>query len=236
MNINIEGLIKVYGEKTVLNIDRLTLIKGKIYGIIGSNGAGKSTMLRIAAGLEEATLGKILYNKDHLSEKILRNITYMSQRPYLLRTSVFNNIAYPLKIRKYDKRTIENKVENIMKELKVSDLSSQLAVSLSGGESQKVALARALVFEPKILLLDEPTANIDPNSIELIEKAILKRNKENGMTTIIITHNMGQARRLCDEVIFMDKGKIAEQGNAEQVILNPQNNITKRFLSIYIMH
>jgi len=235
MNINLEGLIKVYEEKTVLNIESLTLEKGKIHGIIGSNGAGKSTMLRIIAGLEEATVGKILYNKNQLNQKILRDITYMGQRPYLLRTSVFNNIAYPLKIRKYDKETIKKKVEDIMMELQLFDLRSQLATSLSGGESQKVALARALVFEPQFLLLDEPTANIDPNSIELIEKAILKRHKEKGMTIAIITHNMGQARRLCDEVIFMSKGKIEEYGSAKQVILNPKNNLTKRFLSLYIM-
>ncbi|WP_432665917.1 ATP-binding cassette domain-containing protein [Wukongibacter baidiensis] len=234
MDIRIEGLVKIYGERTVVNIENMTLEKGRVYGVIGPNGAGKSTMLKIVAGLEDSSRGKTLYNENPLNDEILKNITYMSQRPYLLRTSVFNNISYPLKIRKYDKRDIEDKVNEIMKELGISDLSSQLATSLSGGESQKVALARALVFEPEILLLDEPTANIDPNSIELIEKVIAKRNTEKGMTAIIITHNMGQAKRLCDEVIFMDKGKVVECGKSEKLISNPQKDETKRFLSLYI--
>lgn len=235
MDINVKSLNKVYGNKAVVNIDTLTLSKGKIYGIIGPNGAGKSTLLRIMAGLEDATAGRMFYNESLLNDRILRNVTYMDQRPYLLRTSVFNNIAYPLKIRKYDKKTIENKTREIMGEFKIGDLSSQLATSLSGGESQKVALARALVFEPQLLFLDEPTANIDPNSIELIEKVILKRNREKGMTPIIITHNMAQAKRLCDEVIFMDEGKIIEFGESKQVILDPQKESTRKFLSIYAM-
>lgn len=235
MDIKVERLTKVYVDKAVVDIDSLTIDKGNIYGIIGPNGAGKSTMIRIIAGLEEATNGKISYNGRSLDAEYSKNITYMKQRPYLFRTSVFNNIAYPLKIRKYDKKTIERRVNDIMEEFKVSDLRGQLATSLSGGESQKVSLARALVFEPKILLLDEPTANIDPNSIELIEKIISKRNKEKKMTTIIITHNIGQAKRLCHRVIFMREGKIVEYGSADQVILAPQNNATKRFLSIYSM-
>lgn len=235
MDIKIENVKKVYSDRVVLNINSLSLEKGKIYGVIGPNGAGKSTMLRIIAGLEEATNGKIFYNNNKLKDSTIKNLTYMSQRPYLLRTSVFNNIAYPLKLRKYKKEIIDERVIDIVKEFNVFDLRYQLATSLSGGEAQKVALARALVFEPKLLLLDEPTANIDPNSIELIEKEILKRNKEKNMTTIIITHNMGQARRLCDEIIFMKEGKIIEQGKVNQVISNPKNSETKRFLSLYTM-
>lgn len=234
MDITIESLNKKYGDRVVLNIDSLSLENGKIYGIIGPNGAGKSTMLRIIAGLEDTTSGSVLYN-NMLKDSVIKSITYMRQRPYLLRTSVFNNIAYPLKLRKYKKDIIDEKVIDIVKEFNLFDLRNQLATSLSGGEAQKVALARALVFEPKLLLLDEPTANIDPNSIELIEKEILKRNKDKNMTTIIITHNMGQARRLCDELIFMKEGKIVEHGKANQVISNPQNNETKRFLSLYKM-
>lgn len=235
MNITIENLEKIYGDRVVLNVNSLSLKKGKIYGIIGPNGAGKSTMLRIIAGLEEADRGKILYNNNRLNDGTIKNLTYMSQRPYLLRTSVFNNIAYPLKLRKYEKEIIDKKVIALVKEFNVFDLRYQSAISLSGGESQKVALARALVFEPKLLLLDEPTANIDPNAIELIEKQILKRNKEKNMTTVIITHNMGQARRLCDEIIFMKEGEIVEYGKADQVILNPKSSDTKKFLSLYIM-
>lgn len=235
MDIKIESLVKIYGERTVVNLENITFEKGKIYGIIGPNGAGKSTMLKMIAGLEDFTAGNILYDEGLLNDRILKNITYMSQRPYLLRTSVFNNIAYPLKIRKYDRSIIDNRANEIMEELGIFDLRYQLATKLSGGESQKVALARALVFEPELLLLDEPTANIDPHSIEVIEKAILRRNKEMGMTVIIITHNIGQANRLCGEIVFMNQGMAIEYGEAKQLILNPQSDETKRFLSLYIM-
>ncbi len=212
MEINIEGLVKVYEERTVLNVDALFLESNKFYGIIGPNGAGKSTLLRMIAGLEPNTKGEILYNRSPLNEKMLRQVTFMSQRHYLLGTTVFNNIAYPLKIRKYAKEAIENKVKEIMMALQLVDLKDQLATKLSGGESQKVALARALVFEPQLLLLDEPTANIDSVSMNLIEKAILKRKEDESGTTIMITHDIDQARRLCDEVIRMEKGQVKANG------------------------
>ncbi len=235
MNIKIENLIKVYNEKTVVNVDSISLESGKIYGIIGPNGAGKSTLLRILAGLEEISKGVCLYDKQRLKDETMKNITYMSQKPYLLRSSVYNNIAYPLKLRRYDKQIIDKNVSSIMKEFNVYELREQLATSLSGGESQKVALARALIFKPELLLLDEPTANIDPNSIELIEQAIISRNKEKAMTTIIITHNIGQAKRLCDEIVFMKDGIIEEFGEAKQVIHKPKRDTTKKFLSLYTM-
>lgn len=204
MDILIENLTKKYENKTVLSINKQSFISGKLYGIIGPNGAGKSTLLKIIAGIESKTNGIILYNGKTLNDKIIKNVTYMSQTPYLLRTSIFNNIAYPLKVRKYTKRDINIKVNEIINELGLSDLKEQLATSLSGGESQKVALARAIVYEPEVLLLDEPTSNINPDTIESIEKIIQKRNKKNNMTTIIVTHNMDQAQRLCNEVITIN--------------------------------
>lgn len=235
MDIILKNLRKVYNHKTVLDIKSLYLKEGKVYGIIGPNGAGKSTMLRIIAGLEEATMGKVFYDDKKLIDAVIKKITYMSQRPYLFRKSVTNNISYPLKLRKIEKEVVDKRVKEIMREFNVFDLKNQLATSLSGGESQKVALARALIFKPEVLLLDEPTANIDPNSIEIIEKAIMKRNKEKNMTTIIITHNMGQAKRLCDEIIFIKDGFIKEHGKTDDIIFRPKNHETKRFLSLYTM-
>lgn len=235
MDIRLENLTKIYDEKTVLSVSSLNLKKGKIYGIIGPNGAGKSTLLKIIAGLDEASYGMSLYNDQQLSEDMRKNITYMNQKPYLLRSTVYSNIAYPLRLRKYEKQVIDKNVNDIMKEFNITELSGQLATSLSGGESQKVSLARALVFKPELLLLDEPTSNIDPNFLELIEKAIINRNREKVMTTIIITHNIVQAKRLCDDIVFMKDGNIIEYGKAEQVILNPIKEETKRFLSLYTM-
>lgn len=230
MDIHINGLTKAYEGKTVLNIESLCFNEGRGYGIIGPNGAGKSTLLKIIAGLEEKDQGVVYYNDEMLTENLRKKITYLSQSPYLFRTSVFNNIAYPLKVRKVSKTVIESKVIDIMKELNVYELRNQLATSLSSGESQKIVLARALVFEPELLLLDEPTANIDPQTIEVLEQAILKRNKQNKMITITITHNIGQVHRMCNEVIYIEKGKVIDQGASEKVLSNPLNPFIEYYL------
>lgn len=219
MEIMIRNLTKDYGDRTVLNIDSLLFENNKFYGIIGPNGAGKSTLLRIISGLEQYSAGDIWYDKCELHEKLYKDITYMSQRHYLMRTTVFHNIAYPLKLRKVPKNIIERKVNQIMQELQLEALKDQLATKLSGGESQRVALARALVFEPKLLLLDEPTANIDPEAMKLIENMILKRHSDKIGTTIMVTHNIGQAKRLCDEILMINQGKLEISIDTNDVFL-----------------
>lgn len=232
MNIDFKNVVKNYGEKFELNITDYKFKKGRIYGIIGPNGAGKSTMLKIIGNLEELHSGDILYDEKALSTEILKKMTYLTQKPYLFSTTVFNNIAYPLKFRKYKRSDIDYLVNKTMKEFQIEDLSQQLATSLSGGEAQKVALARALVFQPELLLLDEPTANIDPNSIEQIEKIILKNNREKNTTILFITHNVGQAKRICEEIVFVDKGRIIESGKTESVLFKPKTFEAKRYLSL----
>lgn len=207
MNIQVTNLIKKYQDKTVVDMNSIEFLSGNIYGVTGDNGAGKTTLLKIIAGLESHDLGNIVYNNQPLGPSLMKKITYLSQTPYLMRSSVYENIIYPLKIRNVDGKTIERKAFEIMEELQVTELRDQLATQLSGGESQKVALARALVFDPEVLLLDEPTASIDPATIEIIEVAIKKRNKLQNMTIIMISHNMDQVKRMCDEVVYMKKGK-----------------------------
>lgn len=237
---NYETSVNVYNGYTkrrvkelhpVLKIDGFVFESNKIYGIIGPNGAGKTTMLKIIAGVTNSSSGQVFYDEMKLNEQVRKTITYASQRPYLLKETVFNNIAYPLKLRKINKSKIKSKVERIMAEFEIYHLRNQKATNLSGGEAQKVALARALVFEPELLLLDEPTANIDPNFVELIENAILARNKKKQITVIIATHNVGQARRLCDEVVFIKAGKIVENGKADEMILKPKEEEMKKFLA-----
>ena len=207
MDINITNLLKKYHDKAVVDIDHTQFSSGTIYGITGDNGAGKTTLLKIIAGLEHYDAGEILYSGAPLEQGMMKKITYLSQTPYLMRTSVYENIVYPLKIRNVDPMTIQKKVADIMDELQITELKNQLATQLSGGESQKVALARALVFDPEVLLLDEPTASIDPATIEMIEEAITKRNIRQKMTVIMISHNMDQVKRMCDEIVYMKKGK-----------------------------
>jgi len=232
MDLTLKNLKKTYGNKTVLNINDFNLEKGKIYGIIGPNGSGKSTLLKIIAGLDSEYSGKVYYNKKLLNNDIMKWITYANQHPYLLRRSVFDNIAYPLKIRNSNKNEINVKTNELLNEFQIENLQNQKATSLSGGESQKVALARALIFSPKLLLLDEPTANIDPSSMKIIEKNIIKRNREMGTTIIIVTHNIAQAKRICEKTIFMKDGFIREFGETESLILNPMCEDTKEFVKL----
>jgi len=206
--IKLENVKKAYKDRVVLDVEYLHIPKGKIFGIIGGNGSGKSTLLKIISELEEKDEGVI-----H-SEVKLNELVYLFQKPHLFNTSVYNNIAYPLKFRKIQKSMIHKKVEEMLVLFGLEHLSQQNALKLSGGEAQKVNLARALVFGPKLILLDEPTANIDTKSTMQIEK-ILKDLK---ISMVLVTHNMNQARRLCDEVAIMSEGKIIEVNQTEKAL------------------
>lgn len=232
MNINVKDLKKSYGNKTVLNIPSLNIEKGKIHGIIGANGSGKSTLMKIIAGIEEMDSGTITYDGKRLDSDIMRLMTYSEQSSYLLRRSVFDNIAYPLKIRKIPKDIIDDKVNKIMEKFDIYKLKDQLATKLSGGETQKVALARAMVFNPDLLILDEPTANIDPNSTKIIEKNLMEQNKNNKTTILIVTHNIAQCSRICNTTIFMKDGEVIEMGETKEVLFSPKNLETKDFIEL----
>ncbi|MFA5576109.1 MAG: ABC transporter ATP-binding protein [Tissierellaceae bacterium] len=201
MEVRIENLKKFYGDRQVLQIEGLTIEKGEITAITGPNGCGKTTLLNIIAGLDRGFLGDIKYNGRQLSRDIVDKMTLVLQKPYLFRRTVFENIEYPLKIRGINKTGRKPLVDNLAKGLEIENLMEKKAHLLSGGESQKVALARALVFEPELLLLDEPTSNIDPDAIGILERQILNFNEETASTVIIVTHNMEQAKRLGHRII-----------------------------------
>jgi len=232
MEITLKNVKKRYHQKTVLDIPDFHFFPGKIYGIIGPNGAGKSTLLKVIARLEELSEGEIFYQQQPFRKEILKTMTYLTQKPFLFSASVVENISYPLKFRKYKRDEIRFLVEKIISEFGIEHLAHQLATKLSGGEAQRVALARALIFKPQILLLDEPTSNMDPNSIEIIEKIILKYNHKKDKTILFITHNVAQAKRICDEVIYLENGIIVESGKAKDVIASPKSENLRRFLSL----
>lgn len=208
MNIKIENVKKKFLDKTVLDIDYLEIESGKITGITGPNGSGKTTLMNIIGGMDKDYQGNITYNDKMLNKQIVENMTYVFQKPYLFRRSVSENIIYPLKIRNYDKIKSKELVKKIIVDLNIEDLIELKAHKLSGGESQKVALARALVFSPNILLLDEPTSNIDPEYINTMESVISKFHKQTKGTIIIVTHNIEQSIRLCHNIISLDSGKV----------------------------
>ncbi|WIV13885.1 ATP-binding cassette domain-containing protein [Proteiniborus sp. MB09-C3] len=205
----LNNIKKYYNEKLVLVIEMLEIEKGKITGIIGPNGSGKSTLLNIIGGLDEDYLGTIAYDPKVTNQKPYDTMTLVSQKPYLFKRKVYENIEYPLKIRNINKADMKKKVNRIISRLELEDLKEKKAHLLSGGESQKVSLARALVFEPELLLLDEPTSNIDPESIKILEREIVRFNKETGATIIIVTHNLEQSNRICDRIIYLENGRVS---------------------------
>lgn len=209
MQITVSKLKKSYGNRTVLDIESLTFESGKITGIIGSNGAGKTTLLNIIAGIDMDFEGSVEYSGAQYS-KVKRDITMVFQKGGLLKRSVFENIAYPLKLRGINKKEIQQRAAELMRCLGIEELMHKKAHRLSGGETQKVALARALAIKPRALLLDEPTASIDPEYMETIERCIVDYNRNSKATILIITHSMEQARRLCDNIVLIERGRVGE--------------------------
>lgn len=228
MKLKVRQLKKSYDGKVVLDLEQVEIQGHKRTAIIGPNGAGKSTLLNLIAGLEEPSTGRIFY--DGKEEIPWRDMTQVFQKPYLLSSTVENNIAYPLKLRGWDRERIEARVLQLCEELNLLDLRKKKAWKLSGGETQKVALARALSFYPDLLLLDEPTANIDPATTAEIEQMLTKINEVSGTTIVLITHNLAQARRVCERCLFLKDGLLVEEGDAQQMLRMPQNPVTRRFI------
>lgn len=230
MNITLHNITKKYVDKTVLSIDQLEFKAGTVNGIIGPNGSGKSTLMKIIAGLDREYTGLLHIGGQELDQEVCKNMTLVFQKPYLINTDVYNNIAYPLKIRGVSKIEISRKIEKMIDLLQLKEIMKQHARTLSGGEMQKVALARAIVFEPRLLLLDEPTSNIDPKTMQLMENAIKYTNKCCNTTVILVTHNIRQLQRICSEAVFMQEGKVAEQDLVKDVL----NKLNQDFIGDFL--
>ena len=226
MKLEIKRLVRDYGTKRVLDLEEVTIEKGTRTAIIGPNGAGKSTLLNIVSRIDSASEGEVVYESEDP-----RLVTQVFQQPYMLRTSVERNIQYPLRLRNWPEDRMKKRSDELMEELGLLDLRNQKAWKLSGGETQKVALARALSFQPSLLLLDEPTANIDPATTAEIEEMLLKINREEGTTILFVTHNLAQARRVCNRLLFLDKGKLVESGDCLSILQNPAEEKTRRFIA-----
>ena len=203
MEVRLEQVSKQYGNKQVFaNLNEI-FESGKITGLVGDNGAGKSTLLRLIAGLDLDYSGHIYYDGKPLSKPLYQQMTMVFQTPYLLKRSVYDNIAYPLQIRHRSAAEIRQKTEAMIARLGIEKLADQYAHKLSGGESQKVALARALIFEPDLVLLDEPMSGIDAASVRFMEEMIQEYVREYHKTVIMITHNARQAQELCDRIVHL---------------------------------
>jgi tungstate transport system ATP-binding protein len=233
--LRVEGISKVY-DREVLHIEKLSFEKGKIYGLIGPSGAGKSTLLRLINFLEPPTAGRIFFKgreldvRGRVDLKTQRGMTMVFQKPVLFKTSVRENVAYGLRARGLPKEEINKRVAVLLEKVGLESFAGRRADSLSGGEAQRIALARAIAFDPGVLLLDEPTANLDPHNIEMFENLILNLNKEKGITVIMVTHNIFQARRIAHEVLFFYEGHIIEKGPAQKIFSSPEDPRTRAFV------
>lgn len=227
----LSGIRKRYNGKLILDIEDLAIRKGELLTIIGPNGAGKSTLLRLLHFLEAPDEGEIHYAGKRIQHPVpldfRRRIGMVFQRATLFNRSVRENIVYGLKVRGAG---LDGVVSAIIDRLDLHHLVNENARTLSGGEAQRVALAQALVLEPEVLLLDEPTANLDPYNAGLIED-IIRTFRENGSPTIIlVSHHVTQALRMADRVAVIFGGKIIEIVDAEGFIENSEDPRTVAFV------
>jgi tungstate transport system ATP-binding protein len=231
ISLRIENIKKDYHSVKALDSVTFNAEGGKIIVLIGVNGAGKTTLLRIIAGLDKQDGGNILFSNKNTTDKELRQIaTLVFQRTAMFSRSVYDNLAFGLKIRGKNDSEIKQKITEALQSVGLRNFEKRKAKKTSGGEQQRIALARAFLLEPKILLLDEPTANLDPSSATIIERAIMNRRKTDNII-IMATHNLSQAKRLGDEIVHIHDGKIVEQASPSEFFEKPQNEITRRFIN-----
>jgi molybdopterin-binding protein len=218
MKYYLRGITKSYEDIEALRGIDLN-IGNELLGIIGHSGVGKTTLLKILAGLEYPTTGTLVYNDRIITPDNLyllrKTVTMIFQTPLFLRGDVFTNIAYGLRIRNTSENNIKKRIEQALETTRLSGFEHRDTKELSGGEQQRVALARALVLDPEILLLDEPTSNLDPGNASIIYDIL--REESDNRVIIIATHDLHQVGRIADKVLYLMNGIISEEGPPEQV-------------------
>lgn len=219
------------GEHKLIDGINLSLSTAEFSVVMGSNGAGKTLFLQLLHGLLKPSSGKILWGGKPISKAIRKRQAMVFQKPVLLRRSVAANIDFVLRLT--GKPDPDNRDE-LLDQVGLLGQAKQPARRLSGGEQQRLALARALAIKPQVLFLDEPTASLDPASVYQIEDAVKMAHKS-GIKLIFVTHDIGQARRLADEVIFLHRGRLAEQSRSETFFSNPNSVAAEAYLEGRIM-
>lgn len=229
----LRNLQKSYGSTFTLHVRQLEVVRSETLGLLGPTGAGKSTLLRLLAGLDEPADGDIRFDDSpfvstDLPLRTRRRISMVHQRPILLTGTVRLNVEYGLRLRGSHDR--DRKVEGVLDRLGLSKIASQSSHTLSGGQVQLVALARALVIEPEVLLLDEPTAHLDPAHVALVEETIRQFQQECRTTIVWATHNLFQARRVAVRTALLLNGQLVEAAPTEEFFTNPSDPRTSDFV------
>ena len=228
---------KSYNGRETLALETLEIARGEILALVGPSGAGKSTLLRLLNFLEEPAAGTIAFEGQAYGPSrpaplsVRRRVTTVFQRPVLLQRTVEANVAYGLGLRGGTaKADVRRHVEATLQEVGLLGMAKAPARTLSGGEAQRVALARAMVLQPDALLLDEPTANLDPYNVGLIEQIVRRLNAEHGATVVLVTHNVFQAHRLATRIALLLDGRIVEAADARTFFERPQDPRTAAFV------
>jgi tungstate transport system ATP-binding protein len=227
--IEVAGLTHSYSEREVLQDLNLGIGRGEVFALIGPTGAGKTTLLRIIDLLEVPSAGEIYFEGKCIPRsgrqrlEIRRRMSFIQQKPQVFNSSVYDNIACGLRWRREEKNKIAEKVDHVVEMVGLEGYKNRNARTLSGGEAQRVALARSLVLEPEVLLLDEPTANLDPTSTDKIEQLISYVARQRNTTMIMATHVMSQGQQLADRIGVLLNGRLVQTGNATGIFHSPRN-------------
>ncbi len=236
--IKVNNLHKKFDKLHVLKGIDAHIEKGEVVVVIGPSGSGKSTFLRCLNLLEEPTEGEIVFEGTNITDKDI-NINEIRQKMGMVfqqfnlfpHMSVLDNIILaPMKAKNYGKEDATKIAKELLERVNLADKIDSFPRQLSGGQKQRIAIVRALAMEPDVMLFDEPTSALDPEMVGEV-LAVMKELAKEGMTMVVVTHEMGFAKEVADRVIFMDEGIIAEEGTPEQIFSNPQNARTKEFLS-----
>jgi len=236
--LEINGLVKKYGDRVVLNGIDLHVEQGKVIAILGPSGCGKSTFLRCINGLEEVQGGEIIFEGEDLTKtskwrEVRQKIGMVFQSYDLFpnMTVMENILLSPLKVQKRKREEVELQAMELLDRVGLADRANAYPRELSGGQKQRIAIVRALCTNPKIMLFDEVTASLDPEMVREVLEVIAQLAKQ-GMTMLIVTHEMNFAELVADEVVFMDKGKIHERAPAKEFFANPKTQRAQQFINI----
>jgi len=236
--IHVNNLYKSFGKNDVLKGIDEHIEKGEVVVVIGPSGSGKSTFLRCLNLLEEPTSGQIIFEGNDITDKkvdinkIREKMGMVFQQFNLFphKTVLQNLTIAPVKVKGLSKEQAEKKAMELLKRVGLTDKAKAYPSSLSGGQKQRIAIARALAMEPDVMLFDEPTSALDPEMVGEV-LSVMKDLAKEGMTMVVVTHEMGFAREVGDRILFMDNGNIVEQGTPEEIFSNPKNPRTIDFLS-----
>ena len=227
----IDSLHKSYGQRVVLDVDSLRLESGLAYALVGPNGSGKSTFIKVLSGVVDQTSGFVDVEGDVARDALA--VGYMPQKSYVFGFSVFKNVALALDAKGFSKDEVSRRVHEALEAVGMSSFAQERGSGLSGGEAQRVALARMLVQDLDVLLLDEPTASMDIAGTLLVEEALARYRERTGCLLVVATHAPSQAHRMAERAVMLSGGRVVERGETDKVLSCPTSEEGRAFLSYW---